>query len=133
MTIFSDLQKESQKQKEVITKQQIDIPGKPAKKQSSTGLSKNKPTGKIAQNNAQKVEQVYEQLSKTLSAEVVEELAFGLRKGQKAKVNTEIPLAWKVELDDLAHRLKVGKYDLLMFVIGEFLGKVRRGGGSGRR
>ena len=126
MSLFSDLQEESQKQKETVAKQQAGVPGKPTKKQSSTGSGKSRPTTKVAQNNAQKVEQAYEQLSKGLSREVIEVLAFGLRDKRKSKVNTEIPTEWKVEFDDLAHRLKVGKYDLLMFIVGEFFGKVKR-------
>ena len=93
---------------------------------------------KSEQVNEQKVAQNVERLSKatsdtldvSLKTEVVEELAFRLRKATKSKFNTEIPDEWKKEIDDLAHNLGVGKYDLGMYIIGSFLGKVEREGGN---
>ncbi|MBZ0280278.1 MAG: hypothetical protein K8L97_06030 [Anaerolineae bacterium] len=82
------------------------------------------PSKSVAQNSAQKVEQPFEQVSRNLSSEIIENLAFRLRKVSKNKVNTEVPIEWKEKLDDLAHELGVGKYELLMYIIGLFLGEV---------
>ncbi len=87
---------------------------------------------KDAQKPAQKVEQISKTASKPLSKELrkllsqdaIEELAFTLRKTPQGKVNANIPHEWKEDLDDLAFRLKVGKYELLTYIIGVFLGKV---------
>lgn len=63
-------------------------------------------------------------LSKRVSTDDVERLGFELRKIHKFRVNADIPEEWKEELDALTFKLKVGKYELLTFVIGQFLGKV---------
>lgn len=54
----------------------------------------------------------------------VEELTFQTRRDPKIKVNTEVPERWKARLDDIAHQLKVGKYELVAYIIGQFLGEV---------
>lgn len=79
---------------------------------------------KDAQLIEQKVEQSFEQMSKQLTTEAIEALSFRLRKIQKTKVNTEVPDAWKERLDDLAYRLGVGKYELLLYIIGDYLGEL---------
>lgn len=56
--------------------------------------------------------------------EAVEELAFKLRKIQKVRINGDVPPAWKKRLDDLAHELGIGKYELVMYIVGRFLGEV---------
>ena len=97
-----------------------------AKKQVSEGAAQ-----KNEQNIAQNVEQVSkpllnplsERLSKA-SQEEVEEVSFKLRKVQKVKFNTELPIEWKVALDNLAHRKGVGKYELGTFLIGLALGEI---------
>ena len=91
--------------------------------QSPTGDRQQIPKKKFEQKPAQKVEQRNAQLSKPLKAEAVELLAFRLRKTPKVKVNAEVPLAWKTQLDDLAHALHIGKYELVMYIIAHFLGK----------
>ena len=65
-------------------------------------------------------------ISKSISTDAVELLDFELRKVRKFRVNADIPGDWKEELDSLAFRLRVGKYELLTFVVGQFLGKVKR-------
>lgn len=84
---------------------------------------------KTAQQAAQKVERSFEQLSKRLNNDEIEALAFKLRKSPKSKLNTEIPLEWKQKFDDIAYRLGVGKYELLMYIVGAFLGEVEVGEG----
>jgi hypothetical protein len=70
------------------------------------------------------VRKVSKKVSNPLSTEGIETLVFRLRKIPKSRVNADIPQAWKDRLDDMAHHLKVGKYDLLMFIIALFLGEV---------
>lgn len=62
-------------------------------------------------------------MSKTPTTDAVETLAFQLRKIPKVRVNADIPAEWKQQLDDLAYKLKVGKYDLMLYLIAQFLGK----------
>lgn len=82
------------------------------------------------QNATQKVTQAPTQisnfLSKSLRTEDIEQLNFELRKVSKVRVNADVPHEWKKLIDDLAHELGVGKYELLMYVIGLYLGKVKR-------
>ena len=95
----------------------------------------------VAQKSAQKNERMSKPLSKGLSepsnpvvktiefplkAEDIELMTFQLRKQHKSKVNTEIVDDWKGQLDALAFSLKIGKYELLEFIIGAFLGEVEQ-------
>jgi len=102
--------------------------------------------GKEAETNTEEVTEVRKQLRKDLrkptrkpiselrktdgsgilNGEGIEQLSFQLRKEQKARLTTDVPVAWRKELDDLAYSLEVGKYELLMYIIGKFLGKVEQ-------
>ncbi len=62
-------------------------------------------------------------VSKTPTSDEVEMLAFQLRKIPKVRVNADIPAEWKQQLDDLAYKLRVGKYDLMLYLIAQFLGE----------
>lgn len=105
--------------------------------QRVTPLSRreDRPPERDAQKVAQKTAQLSKGMSKPLSKKMsnaitqdaVEELAFQLRKTTaRAKLNTTIPLEWKEKFDDLAFRLKVGKYELLTYIVGVFLGEVEQ-------
>ena len=56
----------------------------------------------------------------------VQEFSFRLRDELKVKVQAEVPHKWQEELEDLARELDVKKLELYRFILGEFLGKVRR-------
>ena len=56
----------------------------------------------------------------------IQEFSFRLRDALKVKVQAEVPHQWQKELDELARGLDVKKLELYRFIIGEFLGKVRR-------
>lgn len=56
-------------------------------------------------------------------AQQIEELSFRLRKVPKIRVNADVPIPWKERLDEKAYALKVGKYELLVYIIGNFLGE----------
>src|SRR6266849_3029115 len=89
-------------------------------------------TQEPTQNDTRKVTQNPTQVSKKVSSpaskrnqdqpstEDIEDLAYRLRKDNKVRVNADVPREWKDRLDDLAHRLKVGKYELMLYVIAKF-------------
>ena len=56
----------------------------------------------------------------------IQEFSFRLRDELKVKVQAEVPHQWQKELDAIARELDVKKLELYRFVLGEFLGKVRR-------
>jgi hypothetical protein len=56
----------------------------------------------------------------------IQEFSFRLRDKLKVKVQAEVPHKWRKELDDIVRELNVKKLELYRFIIGEFLGKVRR-------
>ena len=56
----------------------------------------------------------------------IQEFSFQLRDELKVKVQAEVPYRWQDELEELARQLNVKKLELYRFIIGSFLGKVRR-------
>jgi hypothetical protein len=60
------------------------------------------------------------------SRDEIQEFSFSLRDELRVKVQAEVPHQWQKELDDIARELNVKKLELYRFILGEFLGKVRR-------
>ena len=58
--------------------------------------------------------------------EEIQEFSFRLRDELKVKVQAEVPHPWQKELEEIARGLDVKKLELYRFILGEFLGKVRR-------
>jgi hypothetical protein len=56
----------------------------------------------------------------------IQEFSFRLRDELKVKVQAEVPHRWQKELEEIARELNVKKLELYRFIMGEFLGKVRR-------
>ena len=56
----------------------------------------------------------------------IQEFSFRLRDELKVKVQAEVPHQWQKELEEMARGLDVKKLELYRFILGEFLGKVRR-------
>jgi len=56
----------------------------------------------------------------------IQEFSFRLRDELKVKVQAEVPHQWQKELEEIARELDVKKLEIYRFIIGEFLGKVRR-------
>ena len=56
----------------------------------------------------------------------IQQFSFQLRDELKVKVQAEVPHKWQKELEDLARNLNVKKLELYRFILGEFLGKVKR-------
>jgi signal recognition particle subunit SEC65 len=56
----------------------------------------------------------------------IQEFTFRLRDELKVKVQAEVPHPWQKELEEIARELDVKKLELYRFILGEFLGKVRR-------
>jgi hypothetical protein len=120
--LFAELQ-DVKEQQEAVLKRATPPPSK-----ANKGLERD--AQKVAQKPAQVSKGMSKPLSKALSKpisqEAVEELAFQLRRTQQAKLNANVPVEWKEKLDDLAFRLKVGKYELLTYIVGVFLGEVEQ-------
>ena len=60
------------------------------------------------------------------SREEIQRFSFQLRDELKIKVQAEVPHGWHKELDGIARKLDVKKLELYRFILGEFLGKVKR-------
>ena len=60
------------------------------------------------------------------SRDEIQEFSFRLRDELRVKVQAEVPPHWQGELKEIARELNVRKLELYRFIIGEFLGKVRR-------
>ena len=56
----------------------------------------------------------------------IQEFSFRLRDELKVKVQAEVPHRWQKELEEIARKLDVKKLELYRFILGEFLGKVKR-------
>ena len=56
----------------------------------------------------------------------IQGFSFSLRDQLRVKIQAEVPHQWHTELADVAQNLKVKKLELYRFILGEFLGKVRR-------
>ena len=56
----------------------------------------------------------------------IQEFSFRLRDDLKVKVQAEVPHQWQTDLEGIARELDVKKLELYRFILGEFLGKVRR-------
>ena len=119
--LFSDLEKATAEQKKTLAKTQ------PPKAKKEGRKKEVKPAiQRSAYKPTQKGTHILKSLSKDLSTEEIESLSFGLRKEAKVRINADVPTEWKDLLDDLAHQLKVGKYELLLYMIAVSLGKVQR-------
>ncbi|MBZ0283152.1 MAG: hypothetical protein K8L97_20610 [Anaerolineae bacterium] len=124
--LFSSLQKAAEEQEQTLQR------GTPLPMKAETASERD------AQNIAQKPAQVSKPLSKSvnkslnkglshhLSQDAIEELAFRLRKTPQSKINANVPLEWREKIDALAFQLKVGKYELLTYIVGVFLGEVEQ-------
>jgi hypothetical protein len=56
----------------------------------------------------------------------IQEFSFRLRDQLRVKVQAEVPHRWQKELEETARELNVKKLELYRYMIGEFLGKVKR-------
>lgn len=110
--LFSELEKAREEQRAVLAQPPSEQAPENEDTQKSTQVSKriSKPLSKT--------------MSKIPTTDDIETLAFRLRKIPKSRVNADIPADWKERLDDLAFRLRVGKYDLMLYVIAYFLGEI---------
>jgi hypothetical protein len=62
------------------------------------------------------------------SRDDIQKFSFHLRDQLKVKVQAEVPYKWQKELEEIARHLNVKKLELYRFIIGEFIGKVKRTG-----
>lgn len=61
-----------------------------------------------------------------LTRDEIQEFSFRLRDELKVKVQAEVPHQWQKELEEVARQLDVKKLELYRYILGEFLGKVKR-------
>ncbi len=135
--LFAELNKSAEKQRQDVQ----ELTQSPIE-EIKTAQSKSYPI-EVAQKSEQKVEQVNEQISRQLSKQVtkspdeksrkalskqittqsVEDMSYQLRRVLKNKVSAEIPEQWKRKLDGIAVDLNVGRYELVTYIIGLFLGE----------
>lgn len=137
MGIFTDLQTEQERQRKLLAAPapaNNDAPAAehehvhdPETEHDPAHERAQKSAHEVAQKREHPVEQVAPLEEKSLAlppTEAVEMLTFRTRHAAKIKVNTEVPRAWKAQLDDISHRLRVGKYELLAYIIASFLDEV---------
>lgn len=120
--IFSELDKEQAKQRE-----QISVSKSPAteKVEQKSTLNSTQARDRSSYNSREKSRKSICDLP---SRDEIQEFSFRLRDQLKVKVQAEVPHKWQRELDDVARDLNVRKLELYRFIIGEFLGKVKRRG-----
>ena len=97
----------------------------------------NKDEPKVAQITAQKSEQVSKPLSKVKPEQIniklinlptkkeIKQLSFDTSEEKKVKVNTEIPEQLNDQLEKIRFELKVGKYELVEYIITQFLENIK--------
>lgn len=56
----------------------------------------------------------------------IQGFSFQLRDELRVKIQAEVPHQWQTELEETARELNVKKLELYRYIIGEFLGKVKR-------
>lgn len=121
--LFAQLEEERVRQRDTLS-------GSSPSQQEPSEREEKEPTQKVTQSSKRLSKPLSKGLSKSssqnVSTDVIETLAFQLRKHPKFRVNADIPKEWKDELDDMAYRLKVGKYDLMTYIIAQFLGKLEQ-------
>ena len=93
------------------------------KKEPSSGLSSDKSREKP---RGRSRKETREQPLDLPTRNEIQEFSFRLRDELKVKVQAEVPHSWQRELAELARQLDVKKLELYRFVLGEFLGKVKR-------
>ena len=93
------------------------------KKEPSSGMSgvksREKPRGRSRK-------ETREQPLDLPTRDEIQEFSFRLRDELKVKVQAEVPHSWQRELAEMARQLDVKKLELYRYVLGEFLGKVKR-------
>lgn len=122
--LFSDLEKARAEQRQLVVKQEAEITSKPTAKvtRKSKG-QRDKARGRSSDNSREKPR------GKSLALptrDEIQEFSFRLRDELKVKVQAEVPYQWQKELEGIARELNVKKLELYRFILGEFLGKVRR-------
>lgn len=58
------------------------------------------------------------------TADQVENTRFTYRKLDKVRANADIPIEWKKDLDEYAHRIGVNKYHLVWYAVAKMMEKV---------
>jgi hypothetical protein len=124
--IFAQLISEEEKQKKQLAraKSASNSTSKVTSKSTQTRepsreKGREEPRGKSRQSSHQSVQDLP-------SRDEIQEFSFRLRDELKVKVQAEVPHTWQKELEEIARELEVKRLELYRFILGEFLGKVKR-------
>ena len=118
--LFSDLQKTREEQRQIIRKKPTVKTSKPTRTITrARELSRDHP--RVVSRGSSR-----DKSPDLPTRDEVQEFSFRLRDELKVKVQAEVPHSWQTELDELARKMDVKKLELYRFILGEFLGKVRR-------
>jgi hypothetical protein len=134
--IFSNLEKAREKQRQIIQQSGEAAPAREATRKAARDRdpardkNREKPRDKVTPSSR---ERSRGGSRSPLSRDTIQEFSFRLRDELKVKVQAEVPHTWQQELDDLARELRVKKLELYRFILGEFLGKVKRQEGKEKR
>lgn len=112
--LFANLQQVAEQQREAVA----DV--------SSTPSEQSSPTQEVTQAREGSRENARVMPRDLPTRDEIQEFSFRLRDDLKVKVQAEVPAQWQDELENLARDLKVKKLELYRFILGEFLGKVKR-------
>ena len=114
--IFAELEDERQRQLKAVNDMEKGAAQKPTRKSTSA-----------REGSREVIREKPRDISPELpNREEIQEFSFRLRDELKTKVQAEVPHQWQKELAEIAQNLDVKKLELYRFILGEFLGKVRR-------
>lgn len=122
--LFSDLQKARDEQRKLVTPQDQTTGSKPTREVTHKPTQTREPSREKPRDRSRAPSRGKSRELPT--RDEIQEFSFRLRDALKVKVQAEVPHHWQRELDDIARELDVKKLELYRFIIGEFLGKVKR-------
>jgi hypothetical protein len=122
--LFTDLEKARAEQRETLAVKGPSPQPPPTQKITQArdhprGVSRGSPRGRTRGKSRAKPRNLP-------TRDEIQEFSFRLRDELKVKVQAEVPHRWQKELEGIARELDVKKLELYRFILGEFLGKVRR-------
>ena len=151
MSLFTELNRESEKQKQQLKpssdassndKNKKDrvarkvtrksTPPRDRSRESSRGKSRHNPRSPVRDQVQDHTREMSRQSSREYpSRDEIQIFNFHLRDELRVKVQADVPHHWQKELDELARELGVRKLELYRYMIGEFLGKTGQGRARG--
>jgi hypothetical protein len=122
--LFADLEKTRAEQRKIVARQDAVTKPKPTRKSTRPrAQSRDNARDTSRTTSRGKSREKPRELPKR---DEVQEFTFRLRDQLKVKLQAEVPHPWQKEFEAIARKLDVKKLELYRFILGEFLGKVRR-------